>query len=89
MFSQAPDRSWAEECGCELSPSCDVHHAAIDLGAALQAAVLALSTQTGADYFTHHPIGREIAAALHKAGLLLLEVPSFGPPPSPLESASP
>ena len=76
---------WAEECGCELSPSCDVHRAAADLGAALQAAVLALSTrmpQTDAelaDYFTCDTTGREIAAALHKAGLLLLEMPRATP----------
>lgn len=80
-----PDSPWSEECGCELSPSCEVHRAAVDLGAALQAAVLALSARmpltdtTPADYFRHDHIGREIAAALHKAGLLLVEMP----PPSP------
>lgn|SRR5262249_54541611 len=88
---------WLEECGCELSPGCDVHRATADLGAALQAAVIALSEwmpPTGtepADYFTRDPIGREIAAALHKAGLLLLEMPFAemasgrlrGPRPSP------
>jgi hypothetical protein len=74
--------AWSEECGCELSPGCEVHRAALDLGAALQAAVLALSARMPltdtepADYFTRDPIGREIAAALHKAGLLLLEMPS-------------
>jgi hypothetical protein len=73
---------WSEDCGCELSPSCEMHRAAADLGAALQAAVLALSARmpfTGtepAHYFIRDPIGREIAAALHKAGLLLLEMPS-------------
>ena len=79
---------WSEECGCELSPSCDVHCAAPDLGAALQAAVIALSARMPltdtepTDYFTRDPIGREIAAALQKAGLLLLEMP-FSPAGSP------
>jgi hypothetical protein len=79
---------WSEECGCELSPSCELHRAAADLGAALQAAVLALSARvslTGgepADYFTRDPMGREIAAALHKAGLLLLEIPPQSPRPN-------
>ena len=72
---------WADDCGCELSPSCEVHRAALDLGAALQAAVLALSEQIArsdadpAEYFAENSIGREIAAALHKAGLLLLVPP--------------
>jgi hypothetical protein len=64
-----------------------VHRAAADLGAALQAAVLALSARMPltdtepADYFTRDPIGREIAAALYKAGLLLLEMPYRGSAP--------
>jgi hypothetical protein len=72
---------WAEDCGCELSPSCEVHRAAVDLGAALQAAVLALTEQLAradadpAEYFAENSIGREIAAALYKAGLLLLIPP--------------
>jgi hypothetical protein len=80
---------WSEECGCELSPSCEVHRAAADLGAALQAAVIALSARMPltdsepAHYFAHDSIGREIAAALHKAGLLLLEMPSPSPQPAP------
>ena len=73
---------WTEDCGCELSPSCEVHRAAVDLGAALQAAVLALSEQNArtdadpAEYFAEDSIGREIAAAVHKAGLLLLIPPA-------------
>ena len=89
MRPHAPHHSpWSEECGCELSPSCEVHRAAPDLGAALQAAVIALSARMpltdteSAAYFTRDPIGREIAAALHKAGLLLLEMP-FSPAGSP------
>ena len=76
------DAPWPEACGCELSPSCEVHRAAADLGAALQAAVIALSARMPltnsepANYFAHDSIGREIAAALHKAGLVLLELPS-------------
>ena len=79
------DSPWSKGCGCELSPSCEVHRAAVDLGAALQAAVLALSARMPltdtepADYFSHDHIGREIAAALHKAGLLLLEMPPASP----------
>ncbi len=73
---------WTEDCGCELSPSCEVHRAAVDLGSALQAAVLALSEQIArrdadpAEYFAEDSIGREIAAAVHKAGLLLLIPPA-------------
>src|SRR6185295_10901327 len=84
-----PDSPWSEECGCELSPSCELHRAAVDLGAALQAAVLALSARMPltdtepADYFSHDHIGREIAAALHKAGLLLIEMPPPCPGPAP------
>jgi hypothetical protein len=83
MHLDTPRHSpWSEECGCELSPGCEVHRAAADLGAALQAAVIALSARMPltdsepAHYFAHDSIGREIAAALHKAGLLLLELPS-------------
>ena len=77
-----PHSRWTEDCGCELSPSCEVHRAAVDLGAALQAAVLALSEQIArtdadpAEYFAEDSIGREIAAALHKAGLLLFIPPA-------------
>jgi len=59
-----------------------MHRAAVDLGAALQAAVLALSVQIAradadpAKYFAEDSIGREIAAALYKAGLLLLIPPA-------------
>lgn len=82
MRSHAPPHSpWSEKCGCGLSPSCDVHRAAVDRGAALQAAVLPLSARMHSqieleDYFSHDHIGREIAAALHEAGLLLPEMPS-------------
>ena len=93
MRPYAPHHSpWSEECGCELSPDCEVHRAAAELGAALQAAVIALSARMPhtdtepAGYFTRDPIGREIAAALHKAGLLLLEMPSPGRFPTPLDS---
>ena len=73
---------WVEDCDCDLSPSCEMHRAAVDLGAALQAAVLALSVQIAradadpAKYFAEDSIGREIAAALYKAGLLLLIPPA-------------
>jgi hypothetical protein len=81
MQLQGQSASWPSDCGCELSPSCDMHWAATDLAAALQVAVLALRARMlpsdGApeDYFRQNPMGREIAAALHKADLLLLEMP--------------
>jgi hypothetical protein len=86
--------SWFENCGCELSPGCEGHGAAEDLGAALQTAVLALSAwmspSEAKHYFSSDPMGREIAAALHKAGLLVLVPPRHDArrdPASPREAS--